>query len=68
VVGGVASKRGEGGGREKSVPGMVNEDPVEPDKGRVGTHIRPGVLAVPKGKFSKPESVDSVIKELSLRG
>jgi 8-oxo-dGTP pyrophosphatase MutT (NUDIX family) len=47
---------------------MVNEDPVEPDKGRVGTHIRPGVLAVAKGKLDEPESVDSVVKELGLRG
>jgi hypothetical protein len=68
MVGSVARDGREGGRGEAAIPGMVNEDPVEPDKGRVGTHIRPGVLAVAKGKLDEPDSVDSVVKELGLRG
>jgi hypothetical protein len=66
VVGGVASKRGEGGGREKSVPGMVNEDSVEADQSGGVTLVGPGKLHITQGQLDEPKEVNRVIEHLSL--
>jgi hypothetical protein len=66
VVGGVASKRGEGGGREKSVPGMVNEDSVEADQSGGVTLVGPGKLHITQGQLDEPKEVNRIIKHLSL--
>jgi hypothetical protein len=68
VVEGVTRDGGQGGGGETNIPSMVNKNPIEADKSRSGSHIRPSVLAVAEGKLDEPKGVNRVVKKLSLRG
>jgi hypothetical protein len=68
VVGGVTRDGGQGGGGETNIPRMVNKNPIEADKSRSGSHIRPSVLAVAEGKLDEPKGVNRVVKKISLRG
>jgi hypothetical protein len=66
VVGGVAGKRGEGGGGEESVPGLVNKNSVKADQGGDVPFVGPGKLPIAQGQLDEPKEVYRIIKHLSL--
>jgi hypothetical protein len=66
VVGGVAGERGEGGGGEESVPGLVNKNSVKADQGGDVTLVGPGKLPITQGQLDEPKEVNRVIEHLSL--
>jgi hypothetical protein len=66
MVRSIPTGRSKTGGRESIIPSLVDEHPVQTDKGGGGSTIRPGELAVPKGELKKREIVDGVIEEISV--
>jgi hypothetical protein len=53
VVRGVTCERGESGGREKGILGVVDKDSIEPNKGGNLSTTGPGELPVPEGELNE---------------
>jgi hypothetical protein len=66
MVRGVSSHRGERGRGKAVVPGVIDEDPIEPNKGGGGPTIRPGKLSVPEREFNETEGIDGVVEQGSF--
>jgi hypothetical protein len=63
VVGGVAGERGERGGGEPRVPGIVNKDAIKPHKGGSSSTVRPSVATIRQRKLNKTKAINGVVKQ-----
>jgi hypothetical protein len=60
MIGGGASRGGEGGIRKSQTPLGVNKDTIESSHDGRGLLIRPGKLTVKEGDFKKAQLIDEV--------
>jgi hypothetical protein len=67
VVRGVSSKGRERGGGETVVPSVIDENPIQANKGGGCTAVGPGKATVGQGKLNQTEVVDSVVKHGRLQ-
>jgi hypothetical protein len=67
MVRSVSSKGGERGGGETVIPGVIDENPIQANKGWGCTAVRPSVVTIGQGKLNQTEVVDSIVKHGRLQ-
>jgi hypothetical protein len=68
MIRGVPCDPGQGRRGEAIIPGIVDENPVKPNKGGGGPTVGPGELSIPKRKFDDTNGINSIVEHVSLTG